>query len=240
MSTLVGAEATPATPRRPRTPTVRLERGRAEILAAAAEAIAQQGFHGMSMRGLAAATGRALASLYNYFDSKEDLLFALQAGAFESLLDSARHAIDTTLAPEARLFAFIANHVSYVTEHRDVMRVLVHEAAALQPEHRRRVRRLKDAYFTLARGLVDGLLDAPEAERERATYSIFGTINWVFAWYEPGRHGTPSDVARTIHRMTLAGLSPQVPPSSEVDRVEQVLRAAPNPSPIRPELETHP
>ncbi len=222
---------------RPATP--RQERGRAEILAAAAEAIAQQGFHGMSMRALATATGRALASLYNYFDSKEDLLFALQAGAFVALLDSARHAIDSTPTPGARLFAFIANHVSYVTEHRDVMRVLVHEASALRPEHRPRLRRLKDAYFTVARGLVDALFEAPEAERERATYSLFGMINWVFAWYEPERHGSPFEVARTIHRMTLAGLSLQPLPSDEVDRVEQVLRAAPNPSPIRPDVESH-
>ncbi len=242
-----GAERTPirGVPRpgrirRPRAATPRQEQGRAEILGTAAEFIAQQGFHGMSMRALAAATGRALASLYNYFDSKEDLLYALQSGAFRALLESGRHAIATTADADARLYAFIANHVSYVTEHRDVMRVLVHEAAALRPEQRRELRSLKDAYFAQARELMDALYDAPLGERERATYSLFGMINWVFAWYEPARHGTPFDVARTIHRMTLCGLCKGGTAGAEVDAVERALRAAPNPSPIRPEVEKTP
>ena len=48
--------------------------GKLEILTAAARAFAEHGYHGMSMRDLARATGRAPATLYNYFDSKEELL----------------------------------------------------------------------------------------------------------------------------------------------------------------------
>ncbi len=40
----------------------------------------------MSMRDLAAATRMSLASFYNYFGSKEDLLFELQSRAFETLI----------------------------------------------------------------------------------------------------------------------------------------------------------
>ena len=62
-----------------------------EILEAAAAAIARDGFHGMSMRALAKATGRGLASFYTYFDSKESVLFAIQSQAFEALVESKKN-----------------------------------------------------------------------------------------------------------------------------------------------------
>ncbi len=219
-------------PRTPRASTPRHEQGRAEILVAAAEMIAARGYHGMSMRDLAAATGRGLASLYNYFDSKEDLLFALQSGAFRTLVETAREAVDAESTPDARLYAFIANHVRYVTEHRDVMRVLVHEAAALPPAHRRATRLLKDAYFALGRQLMAerGVAD-DYAEIDRATYSLFGMINWTFGWYDPTQHGTPFDVARTILRMTVGS------PGGDFRAVETHLKNRPALSPIRPELD---
>ena len=43
-------------------PTPRQSPGKTEILAAAARAFAEHGYHGMSMRDLAKATGRGLAS----------------------------------------------------------------------------------------------------------------------------------------------------------------------------------
>lgn len=213
------------------------DQGRAEILGAAAELIAQDGFHGMSMRALARATERGLASLYNYFDSKDDLLFALQAGAFQALLESARDAVAVAESPDARLYAFIANHVGYVAEHRDVMRVLIHEAATLPPRRRREVRALKDAYFALGREVIGALRPLEASELERSTYCLFGTINWVFGWYDPAQHGTPFDVARTIHRMTLCGLAGQEPSAPALARVERGLADRPHPSPIRPEVE---
>ena len=52
------------------TPMRGREAGRQAFLAAAATAIAQRGYHGMSMRELARATGRSVGVFYNYFTSK--------------------------------------------------------------------------------------------------------------------------------------------------------------------------
>ena len=54
-------------------------------LAAAAHEMARSGFHGMSMRDLARATGRG-SSFYTHFRSKEDILFALHVEAFDALI----------------------------------------------------------------------------------------------------------------------------------------------------------
>ncbi len=203
---------------------------RERILRAAAGQIAAHGFHGMSMRELSRAAAMSLSNLYNYFASKEEILFALQKEAFEVLVASAEEAL-TKVEPgvesaDARLYVFISHHVRYVAEHPEVMRVLVHEAASLPSAGRRAVRRLKERYFGIARAIVAelashgcGRLEAAKESREaadgaeldRITYNLFGMLNWIYGWYEPGAHGGPHELARTIHRIALCGIVAHCP-----------------------------
>ncbi len=221
---------------------IRHEATRVEILEAAAQAIAEHGYHGMTMRGLARATGRALANFYNYFTSKEDLLFAIQAGAFETLNTTVEAALAGVDDPVARLYVFILHHLRYVAGHQSVMRTLVHEAAALPAGRRRAVRVLKERYFHTARTIVgtvvldgcqrDGALGAPQtddAEIDRATYSLFGMLNWSYGWYDPERHGTASDVARTMHSIALCGLVTHCPHRAIQKTTERYLAAIVSP-----------
>lgn len=186
---------------------------RDRILQAAAPLIAATGYHGMSMRGLAKSSGISLANLYNYFSSKDEILFALQKQAFENLIAATTAALDTVDDAGERLYSFIFHHVRYFGEHPDVMRVLVHQASALPTPERRAVRKLKERYFEIGRSLVGDLIrsggDAADdtAELERLTYSLFGMLNWIHGWYRPEVHGSPRELARTIHGIALGGLA---------------------------------
>jgi len=209
---------------------------RGEILEAAARAIAENGYHGMSMRALARATGMALANFYNYFSSKEGLLFALQTDAFQTLNRTVEKAVQDVSDPVAGLYVFIYSHLCYVAEHRAIMRVLIHEASALPRARRTAIRALKERYFETGRRAVKAILEdgcrngagrgyqlPDEAETERATYSIFGMLNWSYGWYEPRRHGTPHDVAATIHRIALCGLVAECPHRPVQKRMQKHL-----------------
>lgn len=173
----------------------------------------------MTMRGLARATGRGLATFYNYFSSKEDLLFSLQTDAFETMTRSVKSALEGVDENVDQLYLFVLTHLQYSAEHRSVMRVLVHEASALPAGRRKKVRRLKEGYFNVCRDIVAAILsdagDAPgaggaagldPAEVERVTYSVFGMLNWSYGWYDPRQHGSPEDVAKTIHTLAVCGL----------------------------------
>lgn len=196
--------------------TSRSPQTRAEILRAAAHAFAERGYHGVSMRELARETGKAPATFYNHFDSKDDLLFRLQRDAFDVLIGAAQRAVAEHGDPSTCLLAFIANHVTYVAHNPDVMRVLVHEATALSDGRRAVVKQRKREYFELARMLIVDLFaaagsDISPDETERATYCIFGMLNWTYGWYDPERHGSPTDLARTIHGIALRGLAAPEP-----------------------------
>lgn len=210
---------------------IRHEAQRLEILEAAAAAIAEHGFHGMTMRGLARATKRGLATFYNYFSSKEEVLFSLQMEAFETMTTSVNSALENIAEPSDRLYIFVLNHLRFLAERRAVMRVLVHEASALPAGKRKAVRLLKEGYFKICRDIVasmltegsgppDGEASLDSVEIERVTYSVFGMLNWSYGWYEPRLHGTPQDVAKSIHALAVYGLvggRPQSPASGTLD-----------------------
>ena len=193
--------------KRTRKPRPESAQKRLQILDAAARAIGRRGFHGMSMRELATQTGQAVAGFYNYFSSKDEVLFRIQERAFETMIATAEDALQGVSAPRERLFAFIYQHVRYVADHPDTMRVLVHEAGTLPARQRGKVRTLKERYYDIGRAIVAELYRAgAPGDLERMTYGIFGMLNWVYGWYDPARHGTPGEVARSLHRLALAGL----------------------------------
>lgn len=217
---------------------IRHQTQKGEILDAAAAAIAEHGFHGMSMRDLARATGKALASFYNYFPSKEELLFSLQSNAFETLTRTLKAALEGVDEPVDRLYAFVLHHVRYVAEHRSVWRVLVQEASALPAAKRKKVRLLKEGYFQIVKDIVASILAAgcsspgaagavnlDPAEVERVTYSVFGMLNWSYGWYDPQVHGTPQDVARTIHAVAVCGLVARCPHRAAQGNLQRFLGA---------------
>jgi AcrR family transcriptional regulator len=205
--------------------------GRAEVLGRAAAAIARHGFHGMSMRDLAKATGRSLASFYHLFRSKDEILFALQSHAFEQLLESAARALATIDEPIGRLQIFVLHHVRHFMRQPDVMRVLVLEASALPRTMRGEIRALKQRYFELGQGVLRDVLArggrVDDDELERMTYSMFGMLNWIYGWYEPARHGTPQDLARTIQHLLLHGISALPRRDASWDAIGDALDALP-------------
>lgn len=182
---------------------------RAAILDAAARRIARDGYHGMSMRDLARATGRGLASLYTHFDSKTDLLFALQSESFQAIVEGAARAVEGARDPNDRLYAFVLHHLHYFAARPGVLRALVQEAGALPAAQRAAVRSLKEEYFALARSVVSDVAASGTngEEIERTTYCLFGMLNWVYGWYDSRRHGPPEALARTIHRIATRGAS---------------------------------
>ena len=203
--------------------------GRLELLEAAAGVLAKSGFHGMSMRELAKQLGKTPAVFYNYYPSKEALLFDLQIRAFEALVSSAKDALSRVTTPSEKLYAFILQHVQYVASRRAVMQVLVQEAHALPTKQRKVVRAIKDEYYDVGREVIRAVLlrsaclpntrnkrtpkasVVDERELERLTYAMFGMLNWTYGWYRPKEHGAPEELAHSLHRTLLCGLRPDCP-----------------------------
>lgn len=176
------------------------------ILRIAAETFARQGYHQASIRDIAAATGVSLSGLYYYFRSKEELLFLIQDHVFGEILQRARGAVADVESPEDQLRVFVRIHLSFFVENMEEMRVLSHEARALSGDFRETVREKKRDYTALVQGILTRIRpDLSEAELRLATFSLFGMLNWIYTWYNPGRDPSADELARQMSGIFLRG-----------------------------------
>ncbi|HXE75156.1 MAG TPA: TetR family transcriptional regulator [Candidatus Xenobia bacterium] len=180
------------------------------ILACATRVFYDKGYEGASIRDIAQRSRVSLAGLYYYVESKEELLYLIQKHAFTTLIARLEEQLERAgTSPEARLRLFIRTHLEYFLQNREAMKVLSHEAESLRPPFAGEVAELKRAYYRRARNLVEDL------KQERglkglntrvAVLSLFGMMNWIYTWHNPGRDPNADALAEHIAGLFLDGV----------------------------------
>ncbi|HJN80650.1 MAG: TetR/AcrR family transcriptional regulator [Phycisphaerales bacterium] len=187
------------------------ETRRDHILHAATHVFAQYGYEKASMRTIAKAADVSLAGLYHYFERKEQLLFVMQFRVFSSLLSNLRERLVGVDEPRDRLCTMIRAHVTYFAEHMAELKVCSHELDSLEGETYDQAREIRLAYYGLTREIIVSIieLDPPDypLDLHVATMSLFGTLNWLYRWWNPNGPTSPKAVATQITNQFLAGIS---------------------------------
>lgn len=179
------------------------------ILEAATALFYEKGYHGTTMREVAAAVGIKAGSLYNHYPGKEDLLFRIAHGTMEELLVGGREATAPARSPSERLRALVAWHVVYHAEKRFQARVADEQLHALGPERRELVVRIRDDYT----GLFKEILEAGREEERWSvpstsliTLAIGGMCTFVDTWYQDGGPSSAHEIAEMYADFVLAAL----------------------------------
>lgn len=180
----------------------------ARILSASAQVFARKGFHQASMRDISAETGVSLSGLYHYFASKDELLYLIQSNAFETLLSGVEEATrEHRSDPEEALRALVRSHLGYFAANVPEMKVLSHEADALDGEFATAVLDLKRRYVDVVGAHLAPLLPAKNPVDLRvATFALFGQMNWIYNWYRPERDPEPNALADQFVHGFLNGI----------------------------------
>lgn len=180
------------------------------ILEAATGVIARVGYERASMRSVAKATGVSLSGLYHYFDSKEKMLFLIQFRSFSSLLNNLREKLHGVEDPTEQLRVMVRAHLGYFAANMSALKVCSHELETLTGAAYEETRRIRREYFDLTRSIVDRVLSSratdPGQDRYVATMALFGTLNWLYRWYDPKRGPSVGAVANQISAQFLHGL----------------------------------
>lgn len=95
-------------------------------LAAAAEIVAERGPGDLTVRAVAARMGCAVGSLYNNFESAEDLIAHVNGRTLDSLYD-ATAAVPLTGVPEDDLHRILDAYLNFIAENRSSWKVLFDE-----------------------------------------------------------------------------------------------------------------
>ena len=104
---------------------VRLEQREADIISAATDLFASDGFHATSTRKIAAAAGVSEGTVFHYFSTKNALLLAILDGFYEGLTETAREVVEETMDTRERLLALANNHLRALLENQAIMMRLI-------------------------------------------------------------------------------------------------------------------
>ena len=182
--------------------------GREAITAAAREVFAERGYHGASIRDIAARAGLSLASLYYWHASKQDLLVALLRESRQDYLRTCHDALEAAAAtdPAARLGALVAATVDYRVRRRVDSEISAREWRHLDAEHVGALDGFRvdaGAMWTgvVADGVRAGVFGC--AHPDEARRAIQAACNAIPQWYDPSG---PMDTAELARRHVAIAL----------------------------------
>jgi AcrR family transcriptional regulator len=183
---------------------------REQMLDAAAELFSSRGYHGTSMRDIAAATGILPGSLYAHIRSKEDLLYDIVVRSAEQFLTGVRIVVEGLGSPEEKLKKAMRSHVGVVAHAREEARVFLEEWQALEEPRRSEVKELRDRYEALWDGLIREGIEGGrfrDVDPTLARLLVLSAANWTYTWYDPAGPLSPDEIADRFTELLLDGLA---------------------------------
>lgn len=180
--------------------------GRDPIVASAVRNFTERGYHGTSMRDIAAGSGVTVASIYHHFDSKQAVLQFIMAGTMSDLLDATQAADDPTASATQRLTDFVDAWVLFHTTRQPEALIGASEIRSLDDDGRALVVGLRDEQEQLARSIVEAGIAAGEfttpypVEATRAIVTMGAAIS---SWYRLGGPMTPQELAKRYCALAL-------------------------------------
>ena len=180
----------------------------AAVISAAVVAMAENGYHGTSVRDIAQLAGVSSAAIYHYFTSKQHLLEVIMIRGTEHLHAQTEAALLAAPAnPADRLRAIVGVHVArHLSAQREAF-VGNTELRALDAAGRRRVvthRDLQQRLFdsVVSDGVTSGVFTTPYPRE--AARAVVTMCSAVASWYRARGALTPEEVTARYQDLALA------------------------------------
>ena len=182
-----------------------------KILALARHLFWQNGYSSVSMRDLARAYGCQPANLYNYFKTKESILFEVLLEEMEQIVQPISHLEhEEDGNPVDQLRFIIASHLKVTLSHRRSAKTLFDVAlGSLLPANRKVIVSMRDTYDrtirrVVHRGQEKGLF-VPYDEK-LVGFMISSMVTRSRIWFHPKKGVTVDELADFIFRFALTGI----------------------------------
>jgi len=182
------------------------EQAKARIISVAETLFNKLGFDGASMRDIAAAAKMQPASVYYYFGSKEELLWAVWEKGGVELVNRVVDAIADKADPWQRMETACVAHTTGLLDWRRANQALFIMPPWQYPDGiKAKVIALRDEYENIFIGLIDDLPLRKGVDRRYLRLTLIGALSWSLFWFKKERD-TPATIAKQILAMLRAGI----------------------------------
>ena len=183
-----------------------LMQARERIIAVAETLFNQRGVDGASMRDIATSAKMQPASMYYYFESKDELRWAVWEKGGIELLNRVNDAVGLKTDPWQRLETACIAHVTGLLDWRRANQVLF----ILPPWHypdsiKARVIALRHEYEKIFVALINDLPLRDGVDRRYLRLTMIGALSWSLFWFKKERD-TPTAIGRQILAILRGGI----------------------------------
>jgi len=180
------------------------DRTRQRILDTAAQEFRQRGYAGTKVNDIAQAASMRAASIYYYFESKDQLFEEVLEIGLRQVFDAVRKAVDAVPASRghrARLLAAMEAHLAMLHEYGDYSSANIRNFGQTPVDIQERQMASRNAYGEYWRELLTAAQDAGGVRRDvnlsLLRMYLFGAMNWTLEWVKPGKMNA-SELAREL------------------------------------------
>lgn len=181
-----------------------------DIRSTAAKLFRKKGYGATSMRNIAEGVGIKAGSIYNHFDSKQDLLqnlLMLPANLYTTEMQAVK---TSPLSSRQKLEKLIKHHVKMAVEHTDTVALIVSDWAHLEGDARTEFFKLREDYEKDFREIIE----AGKAEgafnkavnTDIAVFSMLSTLRWLFSWYNRNKSLDVKELEEQMIKSLLGGI----------------------------------
>jgi AcrR family transcriptional regulator len=179
-----------------------------DILSRAATLFSHRGYHAVGIRDLADAVGLSTSTLYHYYATKQDILFAVISrflAEFTTRLVAGLR--DASVPPRQRLEWAVTEHVQLTVTRGEELLVGSPVRNALSPEQQARIAAMRREYRDAVRDVIAQGVAAGEfqvADPLLTAMAMLDMLDGVRSWYHVDGPLSLSDLAARYRGFALA------------------------------------
>jgi TetR/AcrR family transcriptional regulator, cholesterol catabolism regulator len=198
---------------------------KAKMLNVARKLFWKNGYNATGMRDIAEAYGCRPANIYNFFKSKEEILFRVLREEMEKIVDPIRHLEDEKeTSPLEQLRQIIQWHLKITLSYRRSAGLLFDSSLdKLSPPKRKRIVEYRDIYDRIIRKVIQRGVDAGdfhEIDAKLAGFMVSSMITRSRIWFHPKKGVTVGELSDFVFDFTCRGLIGKSFPKPHGDKVE--------------------
>lgn len=159
------------------------------LLEVAAKRFASAGYRQTTLEEIARTAGVAKASMYRYFENKQELLAKIFVKVGNAFANSIQPLLTAALTPEEKLRRTIQELLRTIGENVALFTVFYSEEADLPPRLHAEITEVRHRFVAnLERIFNEGMAQGAfrQLDAKLMVYAITGMCAWLHKWYTPG------------------------------------------------------
>lgn len=182
---------------------------RRQIFEGACDVITRDGYAATTIRKISAAANIPISTMYQYINTKEDILFMITSGCMEEIFNFFQEELREAGTAEQKLYDAVDAYIKYISRNRKYINLAYSETRALSKENREKIFEIERQFAGLWEAIIAYGNETKEFSIENtdltANMIYFFCNVWALRYWSIERY-TEEEVRDYLLRFILSGL----------------------------------